>query len=100
LSAETDTNVPRGMVVPFENVKSFIATRDNVTKKRKNIVVRSEKERGKASLTIPKISQSLRLFDETIEFMHLVKAGFGPTFRFDYFLHLLPKRLHVLWEGS
>ena len=32
--------------------------------------------------------------------MHFVKSGFGPTFKLDYLLHFLPKRLHILREGS
>ena len=71
--AEADTNVPRGMmVVPSENVKSFTATR----------VIRTKKfffsckiyyEGEGTSLTVRNRIQSLRLFDETIEPMHLVK---------------------------
>jgi hypothetical protein len=53
-----------------------------------------------ASLTIRNRMQSLGLLDETIDPMHLVQPGFGPAFRLDYLLHLLPKRLHVLREGS
>ena len=85
------------MVVPSENVKSFTTTRDNRTKKM--LVVRSTKEK-RGSHTIRKRIQSLGLFNETIDLMHLVKSGFGPTFRLDYLLHFLPKRSHVLWEGS
>jgi hypothetical protein len=88
--------VPRGIVVPSENVKSVTATRIIETKK--NLVEIYEGEGG--SLTIPKRIQSLGLFDETIELMHLVKPGFGPAFRLDYLLHFLPKRLQVLWEGN
>jgi hypothetical protein len=55
---------------------------------------------GSLSLTIPKRIQSLGLFDETIDLMHLINSGFGPTFRLDYLLHFLPKRLHILREGK
>ena len=58
------------------------------------------KEKWGGSLTIRNRIQSLGLFDETIDLMHLVKSGFGPTLRLDYLLYFLPKRLHVLREGS
>ena len=87
------------MVVPSENVKSLSATRDNRTKKK--LLVRSTKEREEVgALTTRKRVQSLGLSDETIDLMHLIKSGFGPTFRLDYLVHFLPKGLHVLWEGS
>ena len=89
--------MPPGMVVPSENVKSFTATRVNRTIK--ILVVRSTKERGRA-LTIRHRIQSLGLFDEAIDLMHLVKSGFGPALSLDYLLYFLPKRLHVLREGS
>jgi hypothetical protein len=50
--------------------------------------------------TIRNRTQSLGLFNETIDFMHLVKSGFGPAFGLDYLLHFLPKRLYVLRESS
>ena len=55
---------------------------------------------GGLELTSPKWIQSLGLFDETIDLMHLVKSGFGPSFRLDYLLYFLSKRLHVLWKRS
>jgi hypothetical protein len=66
--------------------------------KRKNFNCKREEEGF--SLTTSKRIQSLGLFDETIDLMHLVKPGFSPAFGLDYLLHFLPKRLHVLWEGS
>ena len=96
---ETDTNVPRGIVVPSENVKSFTATRDNKTEKKFSCKIYEEGP-GWGSLTIRKRGQSLGLSDETIDLMHLVKSGFGPTFRLDYLLYFLSKRLYVFREGS
>jgi hypothetical protein len=57
-------------------------------------------KRNGDSLTIHNRTQSLGLFDETINLMHLVKSGFGPTFRLAYLLYFLPKRLYVLRESS
>ena len=79
------------MVVTSENVKSFNATHAAETK-RNFLIVRFTTRKGegrgrRASLTIPKRAQSLGLFDETIDLVHLVKPGFSPAFmiRLDYF---------------
>jgi hypothetical protein len=68
--------------------------------KRRTVVKIYEGEEEGFSLTTSKRIQSLGLFDETIDLMHMVKPGFSPAFGLDYLLHFLPKRLHVLWEGS
>ena len=93
--------MPRGMVVPSENVKSSTATRVNITKR--NLIVRLTKEE-REGFTYDSQEDSIAgaLCDETIKPMpvHLVKPGFGPAFRLDYLLHFLPKRLHILRKGS
>ena len=44
--------------------------------------------------------ESLRLLDEAVDFVHLIKGRLCPAFPLDYFFYFLSERPHVFRTGG
>ena len=96
--AETARVVPRGIVVPSEKVWSRRATRRMMTEKGLLLFLNAFKFNLQGGLTDIVGVQSLRLFDEAVEFVHLINARLCPSFSCYDFFDFFSERWHIFWK--
>jgi len=80
--------------VPSEKVWSRRATRRMLTER---ALIFLSAFNLQAGLTDINGVQSLRLFDEAVDLVHLIDARHCPAFSFNDFFDFFSKRFHIVW---